>query len=241
MQKNGHVYLVGAGPGDPALLTCKARELLDNCDCICYDLLVSKEIRATFKENISAIAVGYRGYKHPKIDYEMHPEVIKRALLGQKVVRLKAGDPLIFGRTLQECQDLSQNNISYSIVPGITAAFGAAATCGFPLTAKDIATSLTLASGHKPLDLINAWVAKGYLTETLVLYMGAKKLALHIEQMLELEVDPSLPIAYIANATSSYQQSIIGDLRTICDKVNEAKIEGPAVIIIGHVVNCLRK
>lgn len=233
---NGKVYLIGAGPGDPGLLTCRARELLNNCDVVCYDKLVSAAILSIIPEHIQLHQVGYRGYQGIHIEYGMHPDVTEFALAGKRVARLKAGDPCIFGRTTEECRDLKNNNIPYEIIPGITAALGAASYSGFPLTSAGVASSVTFVSGHKNTDMLTSWSRLGKTGGTLVLYMGAKKLAEHIQKLVENGKSLHTPIAIICSATSADHQCITGTLGTIVDLVDQSPLNGPALVIIGEVV-----
>ncbi|CAM3607496.1 Uroporphyrinogen-III C-methyltransferase [Vibrio aerogenes CECT 7868] len=232
----GKVYLIGAGPGDPGLLTCRAKQLLADCDVVCYDKLVSAAILATIPAHVPLHQVGYRGYQGTHIDYGMHPDVMAFALKGMRVARLKAGDPCIFGRTTEECRDLKQNGIPYEIVPGITAALGAAAYSGFPLTSCGMASGVTFVSGHKNTKALSALSRLGPDCGTLVLYMGAKKLAEHLRSLVENGQSKHTPIAFISSATSADHGCITGTLETIADQVKQAGYQGPALVIIGEVV-----
>ncbi|MFA0440873.1 uroporphyrinogen-III C-methyltransferase [Vibrio sp. 10N.222.51.C12] len=233
----GKVYLVGSGPGDPRLLTCRAKQLLSETDVVCYDKLVSAAILALIPESVEMHEVGYRGYQGTHIDYGMHPEVIDFALAGKRVTRLKAGDPCIFGRTTEECLSLKELGISYEIIPGITAALGAASYSGFPLTSAGTASSVTFVSGHKNTHALDDWVTNSNKSGTLVLYMGARKLAEHTRHMIEKGVPPSLPIAVISSATSANHKCIIGTVESIAGRVDEQGYIGPALVIAGEVVS----
>ncbi|WP_413283511.1 uroporphyrinogen-III C-methyltransferase [Vibrio sp. MA40-2] len=234
---NGKVYLIGAGPGDPGLLTCRAQRLLTECDVVCYDKLVAPAILAMIPNHVQLHQMGYRGYQGGHIEYDMHPDVIKYALAGKSVARLKSGDPCIFGRTTEECRDLKAHNIPYEIVPGITAALGAAAYSGFPLTSGGIASSVTFVSGHQHSKTIASWGELGRSGGTLVLYMGAKKLAQHATNLIENGRDPNTPIALISNATRAEHSCVIGTLATISQKIATNQLTGPALTIIGEVVS----
>ncbi|MDG3085158.1 uroporphyrinogen-III C-methyltransferase [Vibrio hannami] len=232
----GKVYLIGAGPGDPGLLTCRAKQLLADCDVVCYDKLVSAAILSTIPEGVQIHQVGYLGYQGTHIDYGMHPDVLEFALAGKSVARLKAGDPCIFGRTTEECRDLKEKGIPYEIIPGITAALGAASYSGFPLTSGGVASSVTFVSGHKNTKALNSWSRLGPDGGTLVLYMGAKKLSEHTKNLIENGKDKNTPIALISSATSADHGCITGTLETIADNVEKAGYKGPALVIIGEVV-----
>ena len=234
--KPGKVYLVGAGPGDPNLLTLRAITLLQSCDVVCYDELISAAILSMVPAGVELLPTGYRGYCGNHIGYGMHPLVIEQALLGKEVVRLKAGDPFIFGRATQECLELRDRGIDYEVVPGITAALGAAAYAGFPLTSTGIASDVTFASGHQSSKTISSWAAMGSSTGTLVLYMGAKKLAQHARTLIQHGRDPNTPVAHISAATSAKQVVTTGTLDTIGSKVLSLNCHAPALVIMGTVV-----
>lgn len=233
---NGKVYLIGAGPGDPALLTCRAKQLLSECDVVCYDKLVSAAILASVPDHVELHQVGYRGYQGCHIDYGMHPDVMEFALAGKSVARLKAGDPCIFGRTTEECRDLIANNVPYEIVPGITAALGAAAYSGFPLTSGGVASSVTFVSGHQHSKTIASWGELGRSGGTLVLYMGAKKLAEHANNLIANGRSPETSVAFISSATSADHHCITGTLANIAERVKMQEQTGPALVVVGDVV-----
>ncbi|WP_432463602.1 uroporphyrinogen-III C-methyltransferase [Agarivorans sp. QJM3NY_33] len=232
----GKVYLIGAGPGDPGLLTCRAKQLLSDCDVVCYDKLVSAAILSVVPAHVQLYQVGYRGYQGCHIDYGMHPDVLAFAHSGKRVARLKAGDPCIFGRMTEECRDLEAHQIDYELVPGITAALGAAAYSGFPLTSGGIASSVTFVSGHKSSDSIASWGALGQDGGTLVLYMGAKQLAKHVQNFIRQGRSPETPIALIFSATSADHHCVVATLASIADKVAGLQQAGPALVIVGEVV-----
>lgn len=234
--KSGKVYLVGAGPGDPNLLTLRAVTLLKNCDVVCYDELISAAILSMVPVGVELLLTGYRGYCGNHIGYGMHPLVIEQALQGKNVVRLKAGDPFVFGRATEECLDLRNNGIDYEVVPGITAALGAAAYAGFPLTSAGIASDVTFASGHQSSKTMSSWAALGSSTGTLVLYMGAKKLVQHARTLIASGRDPGTPVAHISSATGARQVVTTGTLDTIGRKVLALDCHDPALVIMGGVV-----
>lgn len=232
----GKVFLVGAGPGDPNLLTRRAFELMQRCDVVCYDKLVGPAILACVPDHVELYEVGYRGYKNCHIDYGMHPEVINFALQGKQVLRLKAGDPCIFGRTTEECQNLREQGIEYEIIPGITAALGAAAYSGFPLTSAGVASDVTFVSGHQSSKTLSSWASLGQSSGTLVLYMGAKKLAQHATKLIEQGRCHTTPVAHISSATCANHTVTTGTLATIGEKVLALNNHAPALVIMGDVV-----
>ncbi len=239
--KPGIVYLVGGGPGDPGLLTCKAKELLVSCDVVCYDELISTAILSLVPSHVELLPTGYRGYRGSHISYDMHPLVIEQALLGKSVVRLKAGDPFIFGRATEECSALQANGIEYEVVPGITAALGAAAYAGFPLTSAGVASDVTFVSGHQSSKTIASWGSLGSSTGSLVLYMGSKKIIKHAQNLIDNGRDPKTPVAHISSATTSRQIVTKGTLETIGDKILSMNCKAPALVIMGDVVSLSEK
>ncbi|WP_194945047.1 uroporphyrinogen-III C-methyltransferase [Shewanella sp. TC10] len=241
MAKPGTVFLVGAGPGDPGLLTQKAAELMKHCDVVCYDLLVGEAILAQIPKDKTLIPVGYRGYCGTSIEYGMHPEVIDAALAGNQVLRLKAGDPFIFGRATEECLCLQHFGIDYQVVPGISASLGAAAYAGFPLTSNGMASDVTFASGHRTTKTICNWAALGQSSGTLVLYMGAKKLAGHAEILMQEGKSGDTPVAIISAATSAHQRMLSSTLATVGKQVTEFDNGDPMLVVIGDVVTLAPK
>lgn len=237
MSKPGKVYLAGAGPGDPDLLTIKTKELMNTCDVVCYDLLIDQAILSMVPADKIMLAVGYRGYCGAAIEYGMHPLVIQQALSGKSVLRLKAGDPVIFGRATEECRSLQHHGIEFEIVPGISSALGAAAYAGFPLTSNGMASDVTFASGHKVSSTIKSWALAGDGAGTLILYMGAKKLKKHTEELMLLGKSPSTPVAVIAAATSFKQRTLISTLEHIGDQIIEFDNGDPMLVALGDVVN----
>lgn len=234
----GKVYLVGAGPGDPGLLTWRAIKLMSSCDVVCYDLLVSPAILSLVPAEKEMMPVGYRGYCGSSIEYGMHPDVVAEALAGKKVLRLKSGDPFIFGRATEECRCLSHHGIDYEVVPGITSALGAAAYAGFPLTSNGMASDVTFVSGHRSSKTLTSWASMGKSSGTLVLYMGAKKLAFHAEKLIAEGRDPGTPVALVSSATSYKQQLLTTTLGKV-DEVMDADIHSdgsPVLVIMGQVV-----
>lgn len=236
MSKPGKVYLAGAGPGDPGLLTRRAHELMHLCDVVCYDLLIDAAVLSLVPAGTSMIPVGYRGYCGTSIEYGMHPEVVEQALAGRSVLRLKAGDPFIFGRATEECRCLQHHGIDFEVVPGISSALGAAAYAGFPLTSNGMASDVTFASGHRASTTISNWAAMGQGSGTLVLYMGAKKLTQHARELMEKGRDPRTPVAVIAAATSHKQRMITAELSEIGDRIVDFDNGDPMLVVMGQVV-----
>lgn len=236
--RKGMVYLVGAGPGDPGLLTVRAVELLRAADVVAYDELVSQAILSLVRPEAELLPVGRR-HGTGETSYRLHPEVLARAKAGQTVVRLKAGDPLIFGRGGEEAEELAEAGIPYTIVPGVSAALGAAAYAGIPLTHRLHASDVTFMSGHDVdgnrhslTDWSKAATGKG----TLVLFMAARKLSANLQRLIQAGRSAETPTAYIASATTPDQKVIVGTLATLADKTRDVDLTIPALVIVGDVV-----
>jgi len=236
--RSGTVYLVGAGPGDPGLLTVRARELLASADVVAYDALVSPAILAQVRPGAELVPVGRR-HGSGSTSYRLHPSVIPRAAAGLSVVRLKAGDPLIFGRGGEEAEELRDAGIGFEIVPGVSAALGAAACAGIPLTHRDHASDVTFVSGHDvgTRRSLTDWSSLAHQTGTLVLFMGARTLATNLARLIAAGRAPATPAAYVAAATTPQQQVITGTLETLPALAATADHTAPALIIIGDVVS----
>jgi uroporphyrinogen III methyltransferase / synthase len=237
----GMVYLVGAGPGDPRLLTLRAYELLHRADVVAHDLLISQAILSLVPARAELLAVGRR-YGSEKKDYRLHPEVLERAQKGKMVVRLKCGDPFIFGRGGEEAEELTDAGIPFEVVPGISAALGAAAYGGIPLTHRCYASQLTLSTGHESGKRSHDGDAIKPNTEgTIVLYMAGRRLQANLDRLLQSGYAPETPAAYIANATTASQQVVVGTLKTLATKSGAIRPEAPAIVIAGQVVNLREK
>lgn len=229
----GFVYLVGAGPGDPRLLTMRAFELLRSAEVVAHDELVPSEILALAPDDAEILNVGHRG-GHGPIVPALHPLVLERARFGKQVVRLKCGDPMIFGRGAEEAEELRQAGILFEIVPGVSAALGAAAYGGIPLTDRRCASRVTFATGHTGRELYTR------KRETLVLYMAAKRLAENLEQLTRSGWAQNTPAAYIASATRSAQRCVLGTIDDLPSRVGEISDSEPAVVIVGDVARLQR-
>jgi uroporphyrinogen III methyltransferase/synthase len=234
----GMVYLVGAGPGDPGLLTVRARELLRAADVVAYDELVSPAILSLIEPAVELLPVGRR-HGSGATSYRLHPLVLERAKAGCTVVRLKAGDPLIFGRGGEEAEDLAGAGIPFAIVPGISAALGAAAYAGIPLTHRSHTSEVTFLSGHdihgrhQSQTIVPGAVAgKG----TLVLFMAARTLGANLQRVMLAGRDADTPAAYIAAATTPKQTVIVGTLGTLHTLTAAVDPATPALVMIGDVV-----
>jgi uroporphyrin-III C-methyltransferase/precorrin-2 dehydrogenase/sirohydrochlorin ferrochelatase len=235
--QQGEVYLIGAGPGDADLLTFKALRLMQKADVVLYDRLVSDQILRLCRVDADMVYVGKARSDHAVPQADMNQMLVDLALEGKRVVRLKGGDPFIFGRGGEEIALLAENNISFQVVPGITAASGCAANAGIPLTHRDYAQSVRFLTGHLKADTPNLnWVEMVHRDETLVFYMGLVGLPLICEGLLSAGRSPDTPIAMVHNGTRPDQVVVTGTLSTMVAEVAKAKIKAPTLIIVGEVV-----
>lgn len=234
----GEVYLVGAGPGDPDLLTFRALRLMQKADIVVYDRLVSPAIVELVRRDAEKIYVGKAKSKHTIPQDEINQLLVDKALEGNRVVRLKGGDPFIFGRGGEELETLVDKGISFQVVPAVTAASGAASYAGIPLTHRDHAQSVVFATGHLRDDTINLdWPALVQKNQTTVFYMGMTGLGIICRELIAHGMSPDMPIAIVASATLPHQRVVIGTLTTIEELVKTAEIKPPALIIVGTVVS----
>ena len=233
----GEVYLVGAGPGDPDLLTFKALRLMQQADVVLHDRLVSDEILALVRRDAEFVYVGKARAEHAMPQDEINQRLIALAREGKRVLRLKGGDPFIFGRGGEEIATLAEQGIPFQVVPGITAASGCASYAGIPLTHRDYAQSVRFLTGHlKDNQLQLPWQELLSERETLVIYMGLHSLARLTGEMIAHGRDPGTPIALIAKGTLPGQQVFTGTLADINSQPGIDQASSPALIIVGEVV-----
>jgi uroporphyrin-III C-methyltransferase/precorrin-2 dehydrogenase/sirohydrochlorin ferrochelatase len=233
----GEVYLIGAGPGDPDLLTFKAARLLQHADVVLYDRLVSPAVVDMARRDAERIYVGKKRAEHSLPQQEINQLLVDLALQGKHVARLKGGDPFIFGRGGEEIELLARQQIPFQVVPGITAASGAACYAGIPLTHRDCAQSVRFVAGHlRNGRLDHDWEQFRSTTETLVFYMGLLGLPLICEQLQAHGRDPDTPVALVERATSLEQRVLHGSLATIPGIVEREQPRAPTLIIVGDVV-----
>jgi uroporphyrin-III C-methyltransferase/precorrin-2 dehydrogenase/sirohydrochlorin ferrochelatase len=238
----GEVYLVGAGPGDPDLLTLKALRLMHKADIVLYDRLVSKEIMARLRPDAEKIHVGKQRQNHPVPQEEINELLIKHARAGKKVLRLKGGDPFIFGRGGEELARLAEAHIPFQIVPGITAASGCASYAGIPLTHRDHAQSVQFVAGHmKDGELDLQWEQLIAPQQTLVFYMALVSLELICEQLIARGKDRDTPVAVVQQGTTNNQRVVEGNLANIAERVAASELQAPTITIIGEVVRLREK
>jgi len=234
--KQGSVALVGAGPGDAGLMTLRALRLLNEADVILHDRLVSKEVLALARRDAEFIEVAKESGHHYTTQDGIHALLVEHAKAGKRVVRLKGGDPFIFGRGGEECEVLRANDIPYEIVPGVTAALACAAYAGIPLTHRDHAQSLRFVTAHcaKSEDSLD-WQQLAAEKQTLAVYMGVASLERLQNKLIEHGRDASTPIALIENGSRPEQRVIVGTLENLSQRSMQHQVKSPALLIIGEV------
>lgn len=236
----GKVYLVGAGPGDPGLLTLKGKGLLEGADVVVYDALTSPQILAMINPQAEKIHAGKRRGRHSLVQEEITQLLIAKARDHAVVVRLKGGDPFVFGRGGEEMEDLICAGVAVEVVPGVTSGIAAPAYAGIPLTHRDYSSSVTFVTGHeasgKYRPIVN-WQAIAQGSETIVIYMGIHNLPYIIEQLQIAGLNPETPVALVRWGTRPEQEELIGKLGTIVAQVEASGFGAPAIAVIGAVVN----
>lgn len=243
MQK-GKVFIVGAGPGDPKLITIRGMECIKEADVILYDRLVNKELLAYAKDTCELIYCGKLPGKHGLIQEEIHSLLVEHAGKGKIVTRLKGGDPFIFARGAEEAEVLRAHNIYFEIVPGITSGIAAPAYAGIPVTHREYASSLAIVTAHgragRNEDHVN-WKALAEGVDTIAFYMGIGNLKYICSQLLKFGRAHETPVAIIHWGTTKSQKTIIGTLKNIEEKCISEKITNPSIIVVGNVINMREK
>ena len=236
----GKVYLVGAGPGDPKLITLRAVDLIKKADVVLYDRLVSKKILDMIPKRAVSIYVG-RAVGDDTTHQETTNELmVKYAKLKKSVVRLKGGDPIIFGRGGEEAEVLKSFNVKYEIIPGITSGIGSATYAGIPLTHRQFASSVVFVTGHedpeKKTETVK-WKKLAKSVDTIVIMMGLSRIGIISKKLIDGGMDKDMPVAVIQNGTTPRQKMIKGTISNITNKIKRNKIKPPTNIIIGQVVD----
>ena len=240
----GKVFIVGAGPGDPKLITLKAVESIKSADIVLYDRLVSKKIVAMIPKRAEKMYVGRDvgdDYKHQDTTNDM---MVKFAKKNKNVVRLKGGDPFIFGRGGEEAEFLRKHKVKYEIIPGITSGIGSAEYSGIPLTHRKFASSVVFVTGHedaKKSEGVVDWKRLAKAVDTIVIMMGLSRLDIISKKLISGGLSKNTPVAVIQNGTTDEHRMIKGTLSNISKKISEAKIKPPSIIVVGKVVNLSEK
>ena len=231
--QTGFVYLVGAGPGDPDLLTIKALRLLQSADVVIYDRLVSAEILACANPAARFIYAGKQQGEQERIQNEINDLLLEHASLGARVVRLKGGDPMVFGRGAEEWSFLSSRGIAVEIVPGISSALAAPALCGIPVTCRGIANSFAIIAGHRMNLEPQVW-AQYAVVDTLVILMGVENRKAIAKELIRAGRTPDEPVAFIENGSTDRERVIVSTLAEVAR--GATRVQSPAVFVSGQVV-----
>lgn len=238
-ETKGYVYLIGAGPGDPGLITVRGVECLGLADVVIYDYLANDRLLSHARQGAELIYAGKVGGAHNREQWQINELLLQKALAGKTVARLKGGDPFVFGRGGEECEALVAAGITFEIVPGVTAGIGAAAYAGIPLTHRDLTTSVAFVTGHehpaKDVSEID-WERLSLGSGTVVFYMGVKNLPHIAENLMAHGRSPATPVALIRWGTRADQQVLTGTLVDIVEKARKCAFRAPAITVVGEVV-----
>jgi uroporphyrinogen III methyltransferase/synthase len=237
--KPGKVYLVGAGPGDPGLITVKGLACLRQANVVIYDRLVDETILKEAPADSEKINVGKAANRHTLEQEKINELLLEKAKQGKVVVRLKGGDPFVLGRGGEEAEVLAANAIRFEVVPGVSSAVAVPAYAGIPVTHRRCASSFTVATGHKATGKGGpgiAWDKLASGTDTLVILMGMGNLPNLIEQLVKNNKPPTTPVAVITQGTTSNQRCVTGTLQDIVERVKAENLQPPSVVVVGEVV-----
>jgi uroporphyrinogen III methyltransferase / synthase len=238
-KSNGHVYLVGAGPGDPGLISVKGKACIEKADVLVYDYLAASSLLAYAREGAECIYVGKKGGDHTLKQHEINDLLVEKGAAGLMVTRLKGGDPFIFGRGGEEVEALIEAGISFDVVPGVTSAVAASAYAGIPLTHRKYTSTVAFVTGHEDPEKARSridWHALATGIGTLVFFMGVKNLPNIVEQLTRHGMSTETMIALIRWGTTTRQETVTGTLGNIVEKVAAAGLKSPAIIVVGDVV-----
>jgi len=240
----GKVYIVGAGPGDPGLLTLKALDLIRGADVVLYDRLVSEQILSMIPSNVEKQYVGRNvgdDYTHQN---ETNQLMLKHAKEGKSIVRLKGGDPFVFGRGGEEAEFLKENGIDFEIVPGLSSAIASPAYAGIPLTHRSLSSSVAIVTGHEDAqkdEPVVKWKELANAVDTIVILMGMERLEQIVNELLSGGASKDTEVAIIESGTTQRQKVLLGSLANIVGKVKGSSIRPPAIIVIGKVASLAEK
>lgn len=234
---NGKVWIVGAGPGDPDLLTLRAYKAITTADLILFDSLVSDEIRALFPQSVPAFYVGKRKGDHSIAQKDLNALLVKKARDGKTICRLKGGDPFVFGRGGEELLTLLKSGVDAEVIPGVTAASGCSTYAGIPLTHRGLAQGCTFVTGHGEHDLNLNWQALASVNHTLVFYMGLTNAEPIKSQLIAHGMPANTPAAVIENGCREEQRVLIGSVGELPKIITNNDVQSPALIVVGDVVS----
>jgi uroporphyrinogen III methyltransferase/synthase len=233
------VYLVGAGPGEPKLSTLRAKELIENCDVLVYDNLANPELRKWASSDCVQIDVGKSPGRHTVEQRDIEKALVEHATKGKVVVRLKGGDPFVFGRCAEEMLALDEAGISYEVVPGVTAALACAGYAGLPLSHRECGSTISFLTGHEDLskEALHVDFSKfAKIGGTLCIYMGMSKLDEIVQKLLDGGISPDVPTAIVSNGTLPSQRKVVTTLKTLVEAANAADLQAPAIVFVGNAI-----
>jgi uroporphyrinogen III methyltransferase/synthase len=245
-EKPGKVYLAGGGCGDPGLLTVKAKDILTKADVVVYDALVNESFLNDARADAEIVYVGKRAGNHAMRQEDINALLVQKGLEGKLVLRLKGGDPYVFGRGGEEGEDLYDAGVPFEVIPGITSVIGGLAYAGIPITHRDCVSSFHVITGHLKSNAYDGssdldWPVLGKLKGTIVFLMGVKNLEKICDELVKNGMNPEMPVAVVHRASTPYQRVVTGNLTTIYEIATAAKITAPSLIVVGEVVNKRQK